>query len=185
MKFENPTIDELDQAWVTEKDKSTWSHALIRTEGGTPKALLANAIAAFRQAPEWNGVLARDEFSYHTVAKKPTPWGFSGQWNEYQDARANEWLQHHGIHVSADVTARAAETVADESRFHPVRDFLHGLVWDGRPRLTKWLSTYLGVEDILLSGDWPEVYYLRRRPRSSARCTSRSCSRCRRKTRTR
>ena len=130
-------------AWAA---RPPWMRILISNDNGNPKALLANAIAAFRQAPEWNGVLARDEFSYHTVAKNPTPWSFAGRWNEYQDARAAEWLQHHGIHVSADVAARAAETVADESPFHPVRDFLFALAWDGKPRLTRWLTEYLGVE---------------------------------------
>ena len=33
----------------------------------------ANAISAFRHAPEWGGVLAFNEFAFGTVALKPTP----------------------------------------------------------------------------------------------------------------
>ena len=39
------------------------------------------------------------------------------------------------------------EAVARENSFHPVRDQLTSLKWDGTERLTKWLVTYLGAED--------------------------------------
>jgi predicted P-loop ATPase len=120
---------------------------LIRTKNGSPKAVLANAVAMLRDSPEWKGVLARNEFSLATHAVKPTPWGFVGRWSEYQDARGAEWLQHKRVLVSSDLTARAVETVAHENPFHPVRDFLDGLKWDGEPRLDRWLHVYLGAED--------------------------------------
>ena len=34
-----------------------------------------------------------------------------------------------------------------QSRFNPVQSWIDGLVWDGKPRLDKWTSTYLGMED--------------------------------------
>jgi predicted P-loop ATPase len=40
-----------------------------------------------------------------------------------------------------------ALTIADESPFHPVRDYLEGLVWDGQPRVDGWLATYMGAEN--------------------------------------
>lgn len=41
----------------------------------------------------------------------------------------------------------AVKMLSNHARFHPVRDFLDGLVWDERPRIEKWLTTYGGAED--------------------------------------
>ena len=43
------------------------------------------------------------------------------------------------------------EDTARKSSFHPIRDYLDGLVWDGEPRLDKWLHTYLKAEDTELN----------------------------------
>ena len=42
------------------------------------------------------------------------------------------------------------EVLANEARtnsFHPVREYLDSLTWDGTPRLNTWLSTYAGAKD--------------------------------------
>jgi predicted P-loop ATPase len=125
------------------KSQVSW----IQKRDGEPKALLANAIAAFRHAPEWSGVLGYDEFAMRTVAMKPVPWAAAtpGNWTMADDLRATEWLQHTGVHVSLDIVGQAIEAVSKEHSFHPVRRYLDGLVWDGVSRLDTWVETYLGV----------------------------------------
>jgi len=42
------------------------------------------------------------------------------------------------------------DVVSDTARaapFHPVRDYLDNLSWDGEPRIDRWLTTYGGAED--------------------------------------
>jgi hypothetical protein len=41
----------------------------------------------------------------------------------------------------------AVRTLANHHQFHPVRDYLDGLSWDGIPRIDHWLATYGGADD--------------------------------------
>jgi predicted P-loop ATPase len=127
-----------------------WKWGLLIANSGEPKVLLANAITALRHAPEWTGVLAYDEFALKTVMQKPAPWPGADPakpWGDNEDRLTTDWLQHQGICVPLEVAGQGVQTVAMDHRFHPVRDYLDALAWDGVPRLDQWLTTYLGVTD--------------------------------------
>ena len=47
--------------------------------------------------------------------------------------------------IGKDVMHQAIDVRAAECAFHPVRDYLDSVVWDGAPRLNQWLSSYLGA----------------------------------------
>jgi Virulence-associated protein E len=56
-------------------------------------------------------------------------------------------LQWFGFRkLGKDTCHQAIDKVARENSFHPVRDYLNGLEWDGVERLPEWLNTYLGAE---------------------------------------
>lgn len=130
-----------------------WRRRLLCTDRDTPRALLANAVTALRDAPPWRGVLAHDAFALATVAVRAPPWEAGSntfserRWTAADDLLAVEWLQHAGIAVGVDVAGQTVEAVAREHPFHPVRDYLRSLAWDGTPRLERWLSTHLGARD--------------------------------------
>jgi predicted P-loop ATPase len=57
------------------------------------------------------------------------------------------WMQQNGFPgMGMDVVRIALNARAHENRFHPVRDYLKSVVWDGHERIGKWLTTYLGAE---------------------------------------
>jgi predicted P-loop ATPase len=127
-----------------------WRASLILSEKGSPKALLANAITAFREAPEWASFLAFDAFHQHTILRGKAPWmadPVDELWTGGHDVLAANWLQHEGISVSPDIAGQAVEAVARERRFHPVLDYLARCRWDGVSRLDEWAMRYLGAAD--------------------------------------
>src|SRR5581483_7104435 len=42
---------------------------------------------------------------------------------------------------------QAVQTAARDRPIHPVKAYLHALLWDGVQRVDTWLSAYLGAED--------------------------------------
>jgi predicted P-loop ATPase len=135
-----------------DQPRETWKDQLLKNEEGKIRANLANAITAIRLAPEWQSVLGFNEFTQKIVLLGKTPW-LSGppnqplEWASVDDIRMADWLQHNGVFVSTRTAGEAVYVAAHDHQFHPVRDYLQSLKWDGRPRLDAWCVAYLGAED--------------------------------------
>jgi predicted P-loop ATPase len=57
------------------------------------------------------------------------------------------WFQKQKINAVITYAGRAVQAAARYNPFHPVRDYLDSLRWDGTPRLDTWLIDYFHVED--------------------------------------
>lgn len=126
-----------------------WEKLLHRSEKGDFKPVLINADLALRNNPEWDGVLAFDEFKQKIRVVKTPPIG--GQcprdWTDTDDTNAAVWMQSKGIYVGRDVVSSAIQSVATANKIHVVRDYLNSLEWDGVPRIDTWLPTYMGAQN--------------------------------------
>jgi len=56
-----------------------------------------------------------------------------------------------GFDPGKDLICDALRLECLDNSFDPVLDYLNGLVWDGVPRLDRWLVTYCGAEDTTLN----------------------------------
>lgn len=134
-----------------------WKAKLSHTgKNGPIRRTLANALIPLRLAPEWQGVLFYNAFSHVIELHKAPPWESASArakvwenraWSDYDDMMLTEWLQKAGIDIQTRIAADATFVVAKENSYHPVQSYLRKLRWDGKPRIDKWLSTYLGAED--------------------------------------
>jgi hypothetical protein len=112
---------------------------------------LGNALLGLREDPDLCDLLGFDEMLQIPVMMQP----FSGYEPNFvvrplTDSDVGfiqEVLQWKGLRsLGKDTTFQAVEMRARECAFHPIRDYLDGLKWDGRARIKTWLSYYLGVD---------------------------------------
>lgn len=60
------------------------------------------------------------------------------------------WLRidrEHRFRPTFTFYEKVLTDAAYDNTFHPVRDYLGSLTWDGEPRIDRWLATYGGAED--------------------------------------
>lgn len=105
---------------------------------------LSNMELILRHDKRWQGVFGYCEFSYSEkiVKDPPIPTESDELEDEFIDL-ARVWI-HRNYRLRrtpqyADVY-QAIKIVSRENRFHPVRDYLESLQWDGEGRLDDWLA---------------------------------------------
>jgi len=103
-------------------------------------------------------IFAYNDFTGRIEFVSPAPW-HRGRMPNYAGVGDNDlkllkgWLAtRHGFEASVQHIEEAVTNVAYHERFHPVREYLEGLKWDGKPRLNTWLRDYLGAID----GGYPD-----------------------------
>jgi predicted P-loop ATPase len=126
-----------------------WRAGWQMTDEGEPRSNLVNAMVALRHAPELSRLVAYDEMMRAAVLVaplKPDPNFAARPVRDNDVTEVQEWLQKAGL-VSVPVATvhQAVDLRAQECGFHPVRQWLETLTWDGRRRLDNWLVQYLGA----------------------------------------
>lgn len=97
------------------------------------------------------GKIKFDEFSQQTFLMGNTPWEKSRNnyraWSSFDDSALFSVLQSdYGLNNRNDYFD-ALKNVAMRNKFHPVRDLLNSLQWDGQEHIKGLLPDYLGAED--------------------------------------
>ena len=97
-------------------------------------------------------VLAYNELSNTTQARTKWPWlhGQAGDVTDAVDLMLGKFLTDtYGLpSIARAALIEAIQTVAHTRRFHPIREYLDSLVWDGTSRLDKWLIYAMGEHPI-------------------------------------
>jgi predicted P-loop ATPase len=126
------------------EDGPAWLAKCQTTRDDDPRGNLFNTMVALREDQR-----IADAFRLDEMLRAPVVLD-NGTLRPVTDAdvsRLQELLQHAGLHtLSKDTAHQAVDLRASENAFHPVRDHLSSLRWDGAKRVHGWLHTYLGAE---------------------------------------
>lgn len=145
----DPRAYALKQIQKARKAIASWKARAAYTKNEIA-GVLANVLLALRDDEALRDVLGYDEMLCLPVLLKPL---FVADPNfeprpmiDADVIRIQEYLQLEGMwHAGRETVQHAIDLRVRECAFHPVRDYLNGLVWEGTERLDEWLTTYLGV----------------------------------------
>lgn len=98
------------------------------------------------------GIIKYNAFSKMVDFVKPAPWhahiGNSDNWTKMDTIMFKTFLcKKRGWNAGTELVYEAMLAYAKTNPYHPIRDYLAGLEWDGVPRLDKLFIDYAGAPD--------------------------------------
>jgi predicted P-loop ATPase len=123
---------------------------LTTTKEGAVQAAMHNLLLILERDEQLAGLLALDEFSNRVAVRGKPPWsgGNDGEFTELDGVELSAWLgspDRYQMVVKSSMVLEAVEAVARRHKFHPVRDYLRTLKWDGVPRVRRLFVDHCGV----------------------------------------
>lgn len=129
---------EFADGWGAEPDEI---EGLQYDGNGKIKPNVSNAILAFTKHARWTGKIRWNDLAQRIEVDGRTL-------TDTGITLAQRWaIDEVGVDFGPDRVFAALDVVAREHPYHPVRDYLSGLTWDGKERLHRLLSAYFGAEE--------------------------------------
>jgi hypothetical protein len=135
------------------RGRPDWRDDCLLDSKGEPLGNLANAMLPLRRDPAIANLFAYDELYRGVMLTAPLPFapkeegGYPRPLTDIHVGFVQEYLQLAGLaRLGKDTMHQAIDQRAAELVFHPVRQYLESIKWDGRKRLHNWLSYYFGAE---------------------------------------
>lgn len=100
----------------------------------------ANLMKILENDARWKGRLRFDEFRQGVTDGE-------SEWADHHTIELKAWLEETWItgEVKTGVVREAVETVAQRHTYHPVKEWLEGLRWDGEERIPAVFADHCGV----------------------------------------
>ncbi len=128
-----------------------WQDELLRTREGDCRATAGNLQLILRNDEAVRGLFRYNEFTARVdvVGDVPGPVALpQGPLTDAHLAALGAWLSSKKTYALSAKPPQIAEAIAlaaHEYAFHPVRDYLRSLAWDGTPRIETLFASYLGA----------------------------------------
>ena len=122
---------------------------LEHTDKGRTKQTIRNCVTVLQKDPVLKKAIKRNELSGRMDIVKEVPWERRNSSPTVTDTDENNlkmYLEENYELTSERVIKAGVDIVSNENKYHPIRDYLESLVWDGIPRIENMLPHFLGAE---------------------------------------
>jgi len=142
-------MQEAQQAQTGADNK--WMEQLDTDKKGNLQSTVNNVVLILENDPLLKGCIAFNAFEQREVTLRDLPWRKVTDKTRYltdkDDAGIRSYLENVYRITGVQKIKDGLDMVLLKNSFHPVRDYLNGLSWDGEPRLDHLLVDYLGAAD--------------------------------------
>lgn len=156
--FRSATADFADFLGESAPEDDDWLQQLEYDRAGRLLPSLGNLRLVLLHRAELAGAIAHNEFAARVVAVRDLPWravppaerGRGSAWRDEDAVELRAWLERSpglNLKVPRALADDAVLLAKDAHPFHPVRDYLSALAWDGVPRVETILQRFLGAPD--------------------------------------
>ena len=135
--------------------------SLDLTERGTPKPTISNVVRILKEDPFFVGSIRLNELTERIDITRDLGWRREGDiLNDTDMAYITLYIEENYCISNSNVIEKAIQIIANENRYHPIRDILNDLVWDGTSRLANMLAHFFGVEKKELTTESIKLFML-------------------------
>ena len=118
------------------------------TNNGKVIQSLNNCRTVLLRDPLLHMAIRRNELTCMTDIVRKMPWKRRGVSITDTDVGEIRLYLEKNYHLYNEKNIRTAiDIVASQNSYHPIRDYLESLVWDGTPRMNRLMQKYLGADD--------------------------------------
>ena len=146
-------FDEIEVDVETVKDYK-WTRQITRDKNGEIESTVPNIVLVLENDPLLKGKIATNAFSNRLMVTGDVPWRKVKKrenWTDGDDSGLRNYMEKVYQLYNRNKTEDAIKVISEKHSFHPIRDYLNGLVWDGEERLERLFVTFLGAEDTELN----------------------------------
>lgn len=120
---------------------------LARNDKGNTCQTINNCMLVFQRDPLLKGAIRKNELSGKIDIVGNLGWQRTSSSLTDTDVYQIHWYleKNYGLKNDRNIN-KAMNIVASENRYHPIRDCLEKLKWDGQPRIDNLLPRYLGAD---------------------------------------
>ncbi len=135
---------------VEEEYDTEWLKKLEYTKNSALRKTVKNFRLIIENEPLLKGKLRYDIFSMQLKVGGQLPWRVNGNmenWSDKDDTGLLEFIEtYYDLKSKPDMDA-ALQNTFESSGYHPIKEYIEGIPWDGEKRAETMFIDYLGAED--------------------------------------